>query len=130
MKNVAALPLALLCALMATACGTPPQPGYVGPGCYDHKGLLEPTIRTPGECSAASWVWRAVAPLPAMQVDAGPLTLIAGGLLVGFGVRMGYGCTSGHGVCGLSRFSPRSLVNVLAFMGAGGLTVYLTRHVL
>lgn len=54
--------------------------------------------------------------------------VLVAGLLVGFGVRMGNGCTSGHGVCGLSRGSPRSLVNVLAFMGAGGITVYLLRH--
>jgi len=58
----------------------------------------------------------------------GPLALLGAGLLVGVGTRMANGCTSGHGVCGLSRFSPRSLVNVLAFMGAGFATVYLLRH--
>ena len=52
----------------------------------------------------------------------------AAGLLVGIGVRMGNGCTSGHGVCGLSRFSVRSLANVLAFMGAGFVTVFVLRH--
>jgi uncharacterized protein len=50
--------------------------------------------------------------------------------LVGFGVRLGNGCTSGHGVCGLSRLSLRSLANVGAFMGAGLVTVYVLRHVL
>ncbi len=50
------------------------------------------------------------------------------GVLVGVGVRMANGCTSGHGVCGLSRFSLRSLVNVLAFMGAGMVTVAVLRH--
>ena len=54
--------------------------------------------------------------------------LVVAGLLVGFGTRMGSGCTSGHGVCGLSRFSLRSLVNVLAFMGAGFVTVWVLRH--
>lgn len=56
--------------------------------------------------------------------------LIGGGLLVGFGTRLGSGCTSGHGVCGLSRLSPRSLVATLAFMAAGFLTVYVSRHLL
>ena len=76
----------------------------------------------------APWLWRLVAPLPAMQVDVGWLGLIAAGLLVGVGVRMGNGCTSGHGVCGLSRLSLRSLANVLAFMGTGVVTVYLLRQ--
>ncbi len=53
-----------------------------------------------------------------------PMVVVAG-LLVGFGTRLGSGCTSGHGVCGLSRFSPRSLVSVLTFMGVGGLTAVL-----
>jgi uncharacterized membrane protein YedE/YeeE len=74
------------------------------------------------------WVWRLFAPLPSSAVDVGTLGLIAAGLLVGVGVRMGNGCTSGHGVCGLSRLSARSLVNVLAFMGAGFITVFVLRH--
>jgi uncharacterized protein len=77
----------------------------------------------------APWAWRLFAPLPAATLDVGTLGLVAAGLFVGVGVRMGNGCTSGHGVCGLSRFSLRSLVNVLAFMGAGVLTVTLLRHV-
>ena len=76
----------------------------------------------------APWLWRAVAPLPQTSVDVGTLGVITAGLLVGIGVRMGNGCTSGHGVCGLSRFSGRSLVNVLAFMGAGVVAVYVMRH--
>ena len=76
---------------------------------------------------AAPWVWRLFAPLPVTRVDVGWLAVIAAGLLVGIGVRMGNGCTSGHGVCGLSRRSPRSLANVLAFMGAGVVTVTLLR---
>jgi uncharacterized membrane protein YedE/YeeE len=78
----------------------------------------------------APWCWRLLAPLPAAAVDVGNLGLIIAGLLVGVGVRMGNGCTSGHGVCGLSRFSLRSLVNVLAFMGAGFVTVFVLRHLL
>ena len=76
----------------------------------------------------APWAWRLVAPLPAASVDVGTTGLVVAGLLVGVGVRMGNGCTSGHGVCGLSRFSLRSLVNVLAFMGAGFATVFVLRH--
>lgn len=78
----------------------------------------------------APLLWRLVAPLPALTVDVGPVALIAAGLLVGFGARMGNGCTSGHGVCGLSRLSPRSLVHVLVFMGMGFATVYVLRHLL
>ena len=79
---------------------------------------------------AAPWAWQLYAPLPAGPVDVGTLALLAAGLLVGIGVRMGNGCTSGHGVCGLSRLSLRSLANVLAFMGAGFATVFVVRHVL
>jgi uncharacterized membrane protein YedE/YeeE len=68
--------------------------------------------------------------LPAVRVDAGAGTLVAAGLLVGIGTRYGSGCTSGHGVCGLSRFSPRSLVATGAFMAAGFVTVYIVRHVI
>ena len=74
--------------------------------------------------------WRLVAPLPQATAVADGATLIAAGLLVGVGVRMGNGCTSGHGVCGLSRFSMRSLINVAAFMGAGFATVFVIRHLL
>ncbi len=71
-----------------------------------------------------------VQPLPAVQVDAGTGTLVAAGLLVGIGTRYGSGCTSGHGVCGLSRLSPRSLVATLAFMLAGFATVFVVRHLI
>jgi uncharacterized protein len=67
------------------------------------------------------------APMP--RIDAGFGTLIAAGLLVGIGTSYGSGCTSGHGVCGLSRLSPRSLAATAAFMLAGIATVFLTRHV-
>jgi len=63
-----------------------------------------------------------------VQIDAGMPTLVAAGLLVGFGTRLGSGCTSGHGVCGLARLSPRSLAATMTFMFFGMLTVYLTRH--
>ncbi len=59
-----------------------------------------------------------------------PIAMITGGFLVGFGTRMGNGCTSGHGVCGLGRLSTRSLVAVLAFMATAMLTIFVTRHLL
>ena len=67
--------------------------------------------------------------IKAPQIDASFGLVVVAGLLVGLGTRYGSGCTSGHGVCGLSRLSPRSLVATLAFMGAGFVTVYLVRHV-
>lgn len=74
--------------------------------------------------------WMAVATLPAIEVNASYPTVIIAGLLVGIGTRYGSGCTSGHGVCGLSRFSVRSLVATITFMAAGFVTVYLVRHAL
>jgi uncharacterized membrane protein YedE/YeeE len=68
-------------------------------------------------------------PVPA-TIDAGWGTVVLAGLLVGVGTRYGSGCTSGHGVCGLSRLSPRSLAATLSFMGAGFAIVFLVRHVL
>ncbi|WP_444946507.1 YeeE/YedE family protein [Microbulbifer sp. VTAC004] len=74
--------------------------------------------------------WQLFSALPPIKIDAGYPTLIIAGLLVGFGTRYGSGCTSGHGVCGLSRLSLRSLVATLVFMGAGFATVYVLRHLL
>lgn len=78
----------------------------------------------------APMVYALFAAWPAAQIDAGSGTLIAAGLLVGVGTRYGGGCTSGHGVCGLSRLSARSLVATLVFMGAGFAVVFITRHLL
>lgn len=77
---------------------------------------------------AASWFAFGVGVAPPRAGFPAPW-LLAAGLLVGFGTRLGSGCTSGHGICGLARLSKRSLVAVLAFMGAGMATVYLLRHV-
>ena len=81
-----------------------------------------------GGLVGAPLVYGLFSALPAVQIDAGYGALIAGGLLGGIGTRYGSGCTSGHGVCGLSRLSPRSLVATLTFMGAGFITVFLLRH--
>jgi uncharacterized membrane protein YedE/YeeE len=66
--------------------------------------------------------------MEAPRIEAGFIAIAIAGLLVGFGTRYGSGCTSGHGVCGLSRLSPRSLVSTLTFMGLGFLVVYVLRH--
>jgi uncharacterized membrane protein YedE/YeeE len=66
---------------------------------------------------------------PDIQIDADMTTLAVAGLVVGLGTRYGAGCTSGHGVCGLSRFSVRSIVATAMFMLTGFLTVYIVRHV-
>lgn len=65
----------------------------------------------------------------AIDIDRSLLTVVFAGLLVGFGTRMGNGCTSGHGVCGISRLSPRSFVATVTFMVTGALTVFFTLHV-
>lgn len=77
---------------------------------------------------AAPWAYLLFAPAAAPRIEADFGTLIVAGLLVGLGTRYGSGCTSGHGVCGLSRLSPRSLVATGAFMAAGFATVYVVRH--
>jgi uncharacterized membrane protein YedE/YeeE len=79
------------------------------------------------------WVFKALAPssiLTAPRIDAGFLLLVIAGLLVGLGTRYGSGCTSGHGVCGLARLSPRSLIATLTFMAAGFAVVFIARHLL
>jgi len=65
---------------------------------------------------------------PTIAIDAGFPTLVAAGLIVGVGTRYGAGCTSGHGVCGISRLSPRSILATLAFMASGFVTVFVVRH--
>ncbi len=70
------------------------------------------------------------APLPAHSIDASQPVVIAGGLLVGFGTRLGGGCTSGHGVCGIARFSARSLAATMLFMAAGAAVVFVVRHLI
>jgi len=82
---------------------------------------------------ASPWVFKAIAPtnfLSAPRIDANVILLIVAGLLVGLGTRYGSGCTSGHGVCGLARLSPRSLVATLTFMASGFAIVFVVRHLL
>jgi len=101
-------------------------------------GLLSPRMGDIGwrlvfllGMAAAPMVFAMLAPagfLASPRIDAGYGLLLAAGLLVGMGTRYGSGCTSGHGVCGLSRLSPRSLVATLTFMAAGFAIVFVARH--
>ncbi|MDR0251660.1 MAG: YeeE/YedE family protein [Brucellaceae bacterium] len=68
--------------------------------------------------------------LPAITVSSDPVLMIIAGLLVGFGAVLGSGCTSGHGVCGISRLSPRSILATSLFMAAGFITVFIMRHLI
>ncbi|WP_223422022.1 YeeE/YedE family protein [Tateyamaria pelophila] len=102
-------------------------------------GLLQPA-------SGADWVWRAAmvagmvsgplvvlaltGQMPVVQVPVSTGMLVVGGLIVGIGVTFGSGCTSGHGVCGMARLSPRSIVATLTFMATTAVTVFVVRHVI
>ncbi|HEY0822390.1 MAG TPA: YeeE/YedE family protein, partial [Ramlibacter sp.] len=98
-------------------------------------GLLQPQ---PGDVSwratfvaglvLSPFIYQLFEPLPDLRIDASTGMLLLAGLLVGIGTRYGSGCTSGHGVCGLSRRSPRSLTATLTFMAAGFATVFVLRH--
>lgn len=103
-------------------------------------GLLPPKLGDTGwriaflaGMFAAPWVFLLLAPadfISAPRIQANTITTVIAGLLVGIGTRYASGCTSGHGVCGLSRLSPRSLIATLSFMGAGFGTVLVIRHFL
>jgi uncharacterized protein len=92
--------------------------GQAGPLAFIGGLLLAPSL------------WALFHPLPTSTAVTGEAGLLLAGLLVGVGVRMGNGCTSGHGVCGLSRLSLRSLANVMAFMGGGAAVVFVIRHLI
>jgi uncharacterized protein len=77
----------------------------------------------------APLVWQLFSSLPTLKIDGSLAVIALAGLIVGIGTRYGSGCTSGHGVCGLSRLSPRSLIATLVFMGTGFITVYFVRHI-
>ncbi|WP_278414213.1 YeeE/YedE family protein [Stutzerimonas kunmingensis] len=103
------------------------------------SGLLASLLETGGEGRSekllfllgillAPLLWMLFGTLPAMEFQSGWIGLLVAGMLVGVGTRYGSGCTSGHGVCGISRLSPRSIVATVAFMVAGFATVYVLRH--
>ncbi|MGB7250183.1 MAG: YeeE/YedE family protein [Phormidesmis sp.] len=82
------------------------------------------------ESAMAEPFLRRIAQQPTPVSDFAPWAMVIGGLAVGIGTRLGHGCTSGHGVCGLGRLSFRSLVAVVSFLTTGFITVFITRHVL
>jgi uncharacterized membrane protein YedE/YeeE len=102
-------------------------------------GFLQPS-------GSGDWAWRAAilagmitgpalymlftGAMPAIDVPVSRLALIIGGIIVGLGVTYGSGCTSGHGVCGMARLSPRSIAATVTFMITTGITVYVVRHIL
>ena len=102
------------------------------------SGLLHPTLTDSawrlslvfGLISAPFLVALFFGIIPVIEIDASWLVIVIAGLLVGFGAQYGSGCTSGHGICGLSRLSPRSLVATLAFMCAGFVMVFVIRHLI
>jgi len=102
-------------------------------------GFLMPTSRSDwgwrasllaGMVSAPVLVWLFSGESVTIQVPVSTAAMIIGGLIVGVGVNYGGGCTSGHGVCGIARFSPRSIIATVVFMIAAVATVYITRHVI
>ena len=100
-------------------------------------GLLRPVggdiawrVAFLGGLLVAPALYALAARYPSPTIEAGYPLLVLAGLLVGAGTRYGSGCTSGHGVCGLSRLSPRSLAATVAFMAAGFATVFIVRHVI
>ena len=83
-----------------------------------------------GMVSAPVLLWLVIGETVTIEVPVSTTAMIIGGLIVGIGVTYGGGCTSGHGVCGIARLSPRSIVATCVFLGAAIVTVYITRHVI
>lgn len=83
-----------------------------------------------GMILAPGIIWLATGSMPALDVPISPTMIVLGGIIVGLGASLGSGCTSGHGVCGLSRLSLRSIVAVPVFMLTAAITVFVIRHVL
>lgn len=104
--------------------------GIVGGLLRPRRGDLGWRVAFTAGLLVAPALWGLVAAPTLARIEAGPALIVVAGLLVGWGTRYGSGCTSGHGVCGLSRLSPRSLVATLAFMGTGFVTVFTLRHLL
>ena len=95
---------------------------------FDSEGWSEKVLFLLG-LLISPLLWGAFTVMPEIEIKAGWPTLIIAGLLVGVGTRYGSGCTSGHGVCGISRLSARSITATMCFMFAGFATVYVIRHV-
>ena len=103
--------------------------GIVGGVLKMQKGDIGWRIAFMAGLVAAPLAWQLFMALPAIHIEGGYGLLAAAGLIVGLGTRYGSGCTSGHGVCGLSRLSPRSIVATMLFIGTGLAVAYVIRHV-
>ncbi len=103
--------------------------GIVGGLLALKKGDIKLAPRIYRRLDPAPLVWQIFSSLPAFEIDGSFLMIALAGLIVGIGTRYSSGCTSGHGVCGVSRPSPRSIVATLLFMATGFATVYVIRHV-
>ncbi|MBS0424529.1 MAG: YeeE/YedE family protein [Proteobacteria bacterium] len=103
--------------------------GIVGGLCRMQKGDISWRIAFICGLILSVVVWKSFFALPLIQIETSHVMLVLAGLLVGYGTRFGSGCTSGHGVCGISRHSPRSIAATAVFMLTGFATVYLIRHV-
>ena len=101
--------------------------GLLGTVLQDGEGRAEKALFLLG-LLLAPLLWGLFAVMPVIEFQVGWLSLLVAGLLVGLGTRYGSGCTSGHGVCGVSRLSPRSLLATLGFMASGFATVFVLRH--
>jgi uncharacterized membrane protein YedE/YeeE len=104
--------------------------GIVGGLLKPSKGEIGWRVAFISGLMISSLVYMIASPLPATKIDANIVTLIVAGLMVGFGTRYGSGCTSGHGVCGLSRGSIRSFAATSSFISAGVLTVYFVKYLM
>lgn len=103
--------------------------GIVGGLFKMQKGDMAWRIAFVAGLVAAPLIWQVFVSLPAIRIEGSYAAMAIAGLAVGIGTRYGSGCTSGHGVCGLSRLSPRSIIATLVFMGTGFAMVYVIRHV-
>ena len=104
--------------------------GIVGGLLTPKKGDTGWRMAFMGGMITAPLLWLLVSSLPVIRIDASYPVLVVAGLVVGISTRFGAGCTSGHGVCGISRLSLRSLIATAAFMLSGFLTVFIIRHLL
>lgn len=104
--------------------------GIVGGLLHMQKGDIGWRIAFVAGLIVSAVIWRFFHVLPEIRIETSYVMLAIAGLLVGYGTRMGSGCTSGHGVCGISRGSPRSIAATLTFMATGFVMVYIIRHII
>jgi len=102
--------------------------GVISPDSRDD--FLWRALLIAGMVTAPAVIWLATGAMPAVEVPISTGAMIVGGLIVGIGVTFGAGCTSGHGVCGIARLSPRSIVATATFMVFTAATVFGIRHVI